>query len=153
MSDTPDRAGRRRFLRSSLGAATALLGGWRVAPASVLGANDRIRIGVIGTGGRARSLMRHLKDLPGQEVVAVSDVYEPRMLEAAEITGGKALKVLDYRRILEDKEVDAVLIGVPDHWHKAMTLEALEAGKDIYLEKPISHSLEEGEAMVRAVEA
>jgi len=153
MSDNPDPAGRRRFLRSSLGATTALLAGWRVAPASALGANDRIRVGVIGTGGRARGLMRHLKELPGQEMVAVSDVYEPRMLEAAEITAGKAVKVPDYRRILDDKDVDAVLIGVPDHWHKAMTLESLAAGKDIYLEKPVSHSLEEGEAMVKAVEA
>lgn len=153
MSDTPDPSGRRRFLRTSLGATTALLAGGRLAPAAALGANDRIRVGVIGTGGRARGLMRQLSELPGQEIVAVSDVYEPRMLEAAEITAGKALKVADYRRILDDKDVDAVLIGAPDHWHKAMTLESLAAGKDIYLEKPVSHSLEEGEEMVKAVEA
>jgi predicted dehydrogenase len=144
---------RRRFLGTSLGATTALLSGWRPAPASAQGANDRIRIGVIGTGGRARGLMRNLKDLPGQEVVAVSDVYEPRVLEAVEITGGKAVSVPDYRRILDDKAVDAVLIGAPDHWHKKMTLDALAAGKDIYLEKPVSHSMEEGEAMLKAVEA
>lgn len=153
MPEKPQTTDRRRFLGTSLGATTALLAGWRLPPASAVGANDRIRIGVIGTGGRARGLMRQLKDLPGQEVVAVSDVYEPRMLEAAEITAGKAAKVPDYRRILDDKEVDAVLIGAPDHWHKAMTLEALAAGKDIYLEKPVSHSLEEGEVMVKAVEA
>jgi predicted dehydrogenase len=153
MSDTPDPPGRRRFLRTSLGATTALLAGGRLAPVSALGANDRIRVGVIGTGGRARGLMRHLSELPGQEIAAVSDVYEPRMLEAAEITAGKALKVADYRRILDDKDVDAVLIGAPDHWHRAMTLESLAAGKDIYLEKPVSHSLEEGEEMVKAVEA
>jgi predicted dehydrogenase len=153
MSDTPDPSGRRRFLCTSLGATTALLAGGRLAPAAALGANDRIRVGVIGTGGRARGLMRQLSELPGQEIVAVSDVYEPRMLEAAEITAGKALKVADYRRILDDKDVDAVLIGAPDHWHKAMTLESLAAGKDIYLEKPVSHSLEEGEEMVKAVEA
>ena len=151
MPDTPPPAGRRRFLGASLGATTALLAGWR--PRSVLGANDRIRIAVIGAGGRARSLMRQLKEMPGQEVVAVSDAYEPRMAEAAEITAGRAAQVPDYRRILDDKEVDAVLIGAPDHWHKAMTLDALAAGKDIFLEKPVSHSLEEGEEMVRAVEA
>jgi predicted dehydrogenase len=153
MSDTRDPSGRRRFLRTSLGATTAILAGPGLAPASAVGANDRVRVGVIGTGGRARGLMRNLKELPGQEIVAVSDVYEPRMLEAAEITAGKAVKVADYRRILDDKDVDAVLIGAPDHWHKAMTLEALAAGKDIYLEKPVSHSLEEGEEMVNAVEA
>jgi predicted dehydrogenase len=153
MSDTPDPSGRRRFLRTSLGATTALLAGERLAAASAVGANDRIRVGIIGTGGRARGLMRQLKDLPGQEIVAVSDVYEPRMLEAVEITGGKAVKVPDYRGILDDKGVDAVLIGAPDHWHKAMTLDALAAGKDVYVEKPVSRSIEEGEEMVKAVEA
>jgi predicted dehydrogenase len=152
MSDTSDPSGRRRFLRTSLGA-TALLAGTRVVSAAALGANDRIRIGVIGTGGRARGLMRNLKDLPGQQIAAVSDVYEPRMLEAAEIPATKAATVADYRRILDDKEIDAVLIGAPDHWHKTMTLEALAAGKDIYVEKPVSHALEEGEEMVKAVEA
>jgi predicted dehydrogenase len=144
---------RRRFLRTSLGAGAAVLAGARLAPATVLGANDRIRIGVIGTGGRARGLMRQLKDLPGQELVAVSDVYEPRMQEAAAITEGKAVPVADYRQILDDKNVDAVLIGAPDHWHKPMTLDALAAGKDIFLEKPVSHALAEGEEMTRAVEA
>jgi predicted dehydrogenase len=153
MSDRPDPTGRRRFLGTSLGASTALLAGWRMAPASALGANDRIRVGVIGTGGRARHLMTMLKDLPGQEMVAVSDVYEPRMAEAAKITGGQASQVADYRRILDDKDVHAVLIGAPDHWHKTMTLDALAAGKDIYVEKPVSHSMEEGEAMLKAVEA
>ena len=152
MSDPFDPSGRRRFLRTSVGA-TVLLAGTRVVSAAALGANDRIRIGVIGTGGRARGLMRNLKDLPGQQIVAVSDVYEPRMMEAAEIPATKAAAVADYRRILDDKEIDAVLIGAPDHWHKTMTLEALAAGKDIYVEKPVSHSLEEGEEMVKAVEA
>ena len=153
MTEPSDPSRRRRFLGASLGATTALLAGWRPSPASALGANDRIRVAVIGTGGRARGLMRQLKDLPGQEVVAVSDVYEPRLLEAAEITGGKAAKVPDYRRLLDDREVDAVLIGAPDHWHKTMTLEAIAAGKDVYVEKPVSHSIDEGRAMVAAVEA
>jgi predicted dehydrogenase len=152
MAETP-RTGRRRFLGTSLGATAAVLAGPRMAPASALGASDRIRVGVIGTGGRARGLMRQLKELPGQEIVAVSDVYEPRLLEAAEITSGKAAKVADYRHILDDRSVDAVLIGSPDHWHKAMTLDALAAGKDIYLEKPVSRSIEDGEEMVKAVEA
>src|SRR5439155_5428578 len=148
-----DPSGRRRCLGASVGATTALLAGWRPSPASALGASDRIRIGVVGTGGRARGLMRQLKELRGQEMVAVSDVYEPRMLEAAEIVGASPAKVLDYRRLLDDKDVHAVLIGAPDHWHKTMTLEAVAAGKDVYVEKPIAHSIEEGMAMVTAVEA
>jgi predicted dehydrogenase len=153
MTDTKDPSGRRRFLGTSLGATTALLAGWRPAPASAVGANDRIRVGVIGTGGRARGLMRQLVALPGQEIVAVCDVYEPRVLEAAEIAGTGAAKHADYRRLLDDKDVHAVLIGAPDHWHKTMTLDALAAGKDVYVEKPVSHSIEEGAAMVAAVEA
>jgi predicted dehydrogenase len=152
MIDNSHSSGRRRFLGATLGAGTGLLVGWRPAPASALGANDRIRIGVVGTGARARNLMKKLKELPGQEMVAVSDVYEPRMLEAADIAGGSVVKALDYRRLLDDKGVHAVLIGAPDHWHKTMTLEAVAAGKDVYVEKPVSHSIEEGATMVAAVE-
>jgi predicted dehydrogenase len=153
MIDNSHSSARRRFLGATLGAGTGLLVGWRPAPVSALGANDRIRIGVIGTGARARNLMKKLKELPGQEMVAVSDVYEPHMLEAADIAGGAVVKALDYRRLLDDKSVHAVLIGAPDHWHKTMTLEAVAAGKDVYVEKPVSHSIEEGAAMVAAVEA
>ena len=83
---------RRRFLGATLGGGAALALSPRLAPASALGANDRIRVGVAGTGGRARALMRLLKELPGCEMVAVSDVYEPRMLEAAEIAGPAAAR-------------------------------------------------------------
>ena len=123
------------------------------AGTTIQGANNRIRIGIIGTGGRARGLMNQLKKLPGAEIVAVSDVYEPRLLQAAEIAGATAAKHPDYRRLLEDRQIDAVLIGSPDHWHKQMTIDAVAAGKDVYVEKPISHSIAEGEQMVKAVEA
>src|SRR4051812_43699876 len=102
--------------RSFLAAAPAVVLGARLAASSAQGSNDRIRIGVIGTGGRARGLMTLLKKLPGNEMVAVCDVYEPRLLEAAEIAGAGAIrKVADYRRILDDREIDAVVIGTPDH--------------------------------------
>jgi predicted dehydrogenase len=144
---------RRRFLHTSIAGGAALALGPRLAAASALGANDRIRVGVVGTGGRARYLMRLLKDLPGCEMVAVSDVYEPRMLEAAEIAGPAATKHADYRRVLEDQDVHAVLIGSPDHWHLKMTADAVAAGKDVYLEKPVSRSIEEGDALARLVAA
>jgi predicted dehydrogenase len=145
---------RRGFLKSSLAGAAGALLAPRLAPASALGASDRIRIAAVGTGGRTRYLMRLLKEqLPGNELVAVCDVYEPRLLEAAEIAGAQAARHADYRRILDDKEIDAVLVGSPDHWHKPMTLDTLAAGKDLFLEKPVSHSIEEGEAMLKAVEA
>jgi predicted dehydrogenase len=140
---------RRTFLTTAAG----LTLGTRLAAASAQGANNRIRVGVIGTGGRARGLMNQLKPLAGVELAAVCDVYEPRLLQAAEIAGPAALKIDDYRRILDDRSIDAVLIGTPDHWHKQMTIDAVAAGKDVYVEKPISHSIEEGVEMVRAVEA
>lgn len=139
--------------RAFLAAVPGLPLGVRLAAASAQGANERVRIGVIGTGGRARGLMTLLKKLPGNELVAVCDVYEPRLLQAAEIAGPNAAKIADYRRILDDRQIDAVVIGTPDHWHKPMTLEAVAAGKDVYVEKPVSHDIAEGAEMVKAIEA
>jgi predicted dehydrogenase len=144
---------RRRFLQASLAGGAALALGPRLASAAVLGANDRIRIGVLGTGGRARGLVRQLKPLEGAQVVALCDVYEPRIAAALEFVGKDCAQHREYRRVLDDKDVHAVLIGAPDHWHKTMALDALAAGKDVYLEKPISHKIEEGEALVKAAEA
>ena len=138
--------------RVFLTAASGLALGTRLAAATAQGAGNRVRIGVIGTGGRARGLMNQLKTIAGAELVAVCDVYEPRLLQAAEIAGPAALKTAQYRQILDNREIDAVLIGAPDHWHKTMTLDAIGAGKDVYIEKPVSHSIEEGEEMVRAIE-
>ena len=139
--------------RTFFAAASGLAVGIRMAAASAGNASDRIRIGVIGTGGRARGLMGHLKKLPGNEMVALCDVYQPRLLQAAEIAGSAAAQVADYRRILDDRSIDAVVIGTPDHWHKAIALDAVAAGKDVYVEKPVSHTLEEGVEMVKAIEA
>jgi predicted dehydrogenase len=96
--------------------------------------------------------MRLLKELPGCEMVAVSDAYEPRMLEAAEIAGSAAVKHPDYRRLLEDDDVHAVVVGSPDHWHLKMTADAIAAGKDVYLEKPVSRTLEDGDALLKLAE-
>jgi predicted dehydrogenase len=141
---------RRTFLAAASGAVVA---GARAAGSTIQGAGNRIRIGVIGTGGRARGLMTLLKRLPGNEMVAVCDVYEPRLLQAAEIAGPGAAKVADYRRILDDRDIDAVVIGAPDHWHKTIALDAVAAGKDVYVEKPVSHTIAEGAEMVKAIEA
>src|SRR5262245_16172890 len=139
--------------RAFLTAASGLVVGERLAASTAWGHAAQIRIGVIGTGGRARSLMGLLKKLPGNEMVAVCDVYEPRMLQAIEIAGPGAKKVADYRRILDDREIDAVVIGTPDHWHKTIALDAVAAGKDVYVEKPVSHTIAEGAEMVKVIEA
>jgi predicted dehydrogenase len=139
--------------RTFLSAVPGLTLGVRIAASTAQGANDRVRIAVIGTGGRARGLMTLLKKLPGNELVGVCDVYEPRLLQAADIAGPNAAKVVDYRKLLDDRGIDAVVIGTPDHWHKSMTLDAVAAGKDVYVEKPVSHDIAEGAEMVKAIES
>ncbi len=143
---------RREFLKDSAlaGAGVAVLGG--LTPGRVRGANDRIRVAVLGSGNRAQYLMRLFNKFPQTQFVAVCDVYGPRREEALEIAGPDAKTYVDYREVLERKDVDAVLIGSPDHWHKQMLIDAVRAGKDAYLEKPIIHSIEEGAEMIRAVE-
>jgi predicted dehydrogenase len=144
---------RREFIQDSaiVGAGVATFG--RLAPARVLGANDRIRVGVLGSGQRARYLAKLFTEDPGVEVVAVCDVYGPHRAKALSLAAPNATGTLDYREVLDRKDVDAVIIGAPDHWHKAMLIDAVRAGKDAYLEKPIMHSIEEGVEMLRAVEA
>jgi predicted dehydrogenase len=143
---------RRDFLKDSAlaGASAAVLGG--LAPARVLGANDRINLAVLGSGERAQYDMSLFQKYPEVEVVAICDVYGPHRDEALKAAGPNAKGYLDYREVLDRKDVDAVLIGSPDHWHKQMLVDAVHAGKDAYCEKPIMHSIPEGVEMVHAVE-
>lgn len=121
-----------------------------LSSSAVLAAQDSIRMGVIGAGGRGRFMTGEFKEI-GARMDAVCDVYEPNLkagLSAAS-TGARAYS--DYRRLLEDKQLDAVLIATPDHWHAQMVIDAVEAGKDVYVEKPMCHTIEEGFRMVEAV--
>ncbi len=135
---------RRDFLRT--GAMTAL------ASQRVLGANDRIGVALIGCGGRGRGVTAYVPKIEGAEVRGVSDVYVPRREQAAEQFGSNAKAFKDYRDVLASKEIDAVVLGTPDHWHAPMTIEAVAAGKDVYVEKPVTHDLSEGDKLVKAVE-
>ena len=143
---------RRDFIKDTAvaGAGLAVLGG--LAPARVLGANDRIRMAVLGAGERAQYLMELFAKQPEVEIVTVCDVYGPHRDAALKLAAPNATSTLDYREVLDRKDVDAVIIGSPDHWHKQMLVDAVRAGKDAYCEKPIMHSIEEGEEMVRATE-
>ncbi len=133
---------RRAFLT---GAATALSYG------RILGANDRVRLAGLGTGGRCRYLLDvAVNKVDGAQLAAVCDVYTPRREEVRAKLGPDAREFGDYRQVLELKDVDAVVIGSPDHWHVPMTIDAISAGKDVYVEKPVSHSIAEGEALERA---
>ena len=143
---------RREFLKGSALAAAGATVFSGLAPARALGANDRIRVGVLGSGHRARYVMELFQKVPDFELVAVCDVYAPARAKALEVAGPSAQAYSDYREVLDRKDIDAVLIGSPDHWHKQMLIDAVNAGKDAYLEKPICHSIEEGAEMVRVVD-
>ena len=113
-------------------------------------ANDRVRAGIIGAGGRGRYLTAQFKEI-GAEMAAVCDVYEANLQEGlkAASTGAKAYD--NYKRLLADKSLDAVVIATPDHWHAQMTIDAVEAGKDVYVEKPMTHTIADGFRMIEAV--
>lgn len=124
-----------------------------LASQRVLGANDRIGVALIGCGERGRGVTAYIPQIGGAEVRGVCDAYAPRRDQAAEQFGPAAKPFRDYRQILAEKDIDAVVIGTPDHWHAPMAVEAVAADKDVYLEKPVTHDLAEGEPLVKAVEA
>lgn len=133
---------RRNFI-TSLAAAPMFL------PQSAKGANDRVRYGLIATGGRGRYLQRIFNKM-GFECTALSDVYEPN-LQLAQKESPEAKPYVDYHDLLADKNIDCVVIASPDHQHCPMLMDSLAAGKDVYLEKPLSKSLEESQKMIQAV--
>jgi predicted dehydrogenase len=115
-----------------------------------MGANERIRLGIIGCGGRGREDWNTFLKQADVEPVAACDVYEPFLNQAIAASQGRAKGYKDFRRLLEQKDVDAVIVAAPDHWHALMTVAACDAGKDVYCEKPLSLMLGEGRHMVSA---
>ena len=113
-------------------------------------ANDVIRVACLGTGGRCQTLMKSLANVPGVKIIGVCDIHEPHREAARKLADASAVSVKDYRELLDRKDVDAVLIGAPDHWHVPMTVDACAAGKDVYVEKPLTHSLAEGDRVIKA---
>ncbi|MDX2151143.1 MAG: Gfo/Idh/MocA family oxidoreductase [Bryobacteraceae bacterium] len=135
---------RRHFLAAAGGAAITARA-WGQVP----GANERLRVGVIGCGGMAGGHMRSLvrnKERDNVEIVAVCDLYDKRAEQASQVTGGKIVK--DYRRLLEIKDIDYVLIATPEHWHCPITLDALDAQKHVYVEKPMTQTVEEAKKVL-----
>ena len=124
---------RRSFIRTAAGLAAA--------SSTVLGANDRVRMGIIGTGMRGMQVWTAFSQNTDCVFAAACDVDSTRLDSAAQRIGGNPQKYKDYRRILEDKDIDAVLVATPDHWHSQMTIDAIAAGKDVYVEKPASNTL------------
>ncbi len=121
-----------------------------LASTRVMGANDTLRIGVIGAGGRIRDLLNAADKAGPYQIAAVSDVYAPHRDAIKERSNGLATTHVEYREVLE-KDIDAVIIASPDHWHVRMAADAVAAGKDVYVEKPVTHTLEEGATLTHAV--
>ncbi len=140
MSENP--VGRRAFL-GGLSAATAL------SYSRVFGANERIQLGLIGCGERGRYDMNNFIKTDTVGVVALCDIWE-ESLNRAKQAAASARTFTDHRKLLEMKEIDVALIGVPDHWHAAIAIDALNAGKDVYVEKPLTLKIEEGPLIVKA---
>ncbi|MGH9720221.1 MAG: Gfo/Idh/MocA family protein [Bryobacteraceae bacterium] len=118
----------------------------------IIGAGDRLRIGVIGCGGMAKAHIRSLvpnREKDNFEFTAVCDVYQKHLDEGAQLTGAQPMK--DYRALLDRKEIDYVLIATPEHWHYQMTMETLQAGKHVYCEKPMTHTVEQSKKVVAKV--
>ncbi|MGA9057323.1 MAG: Gfo/Idh/MocA family oxidoreductase [Terriglobia bacterium] len=137
------------FKRAAVSTAGVSLAMSGASTGSVMGANDRIRLGLIGCGHQGVDNMKHFMK-QGVEVAAVCDVYEPNLQKGLEAAGGKAKAVKDFRQVLDEKEIDAVIVATPDHWHPLPTVMACQAGKDVYVEKPICVAVEEGKKMVEA---
>ncbi|MHB8864330.1 MAG: Gfo/Idh/MocA family protein [Pirellulaceae bacterium] len=143
---------RRQFIQS-LGVTAAV--GPQLHAASRLPASRQVRLGLIGCGGRGRELLEVFREFPDIDVPVVSDVNEPRMNQAAAVLAEGPIprqceQVVDYHRILERNDIDAVLIATTQHWHGLPFIHAAQAGKHIYVEKPLSHTVAEGRAMVDA---
>lgn len=152
---------RRDFMRLGAGAAalgaaakvTILEPGTLWASPRPVPPSDTIRFGIIGTGVEGCSLLNATLPILGVECVAAADLYDSRHIAAKEALGGKEIETTrDYRRILDRKDIDAVIVATPDHWHRKAVIDVVEAGKDIYCEKPMSHSVEDGLAMVEAIQ-
>ena len=159
---------RRSFSRTAVAAGAAAASTLSLALGRVLGANDRVRIGCIGVGYRGVQVLNAFVGHKDAEIVALCDVYEPYLNgqfdrihpHFKELTyrvpsrlpefGGPVERHKDFRRILDKKDIDAVIIATPDHWHAIQTIMACDAGKDVYVEKPLSLTVREGRRMVEA---
>jgi predicted dehydrogenase len=149
------RISRRTFVNS---AAAGIAGAAAVrvsnAQSPAVAPSDKISLAFIGVGGMGRSNLGHFSQLPEVRVAAVCDVWDFNLQEAVKATSarpeGAAQAYKDFRQVLERKDIDAVVIATPDHWHGLITILACEAGKDVYVEKPLAHNVVEGRRMVEA---
>ncbi len=153
---------RRGFLHSTMGATAAGLIGMPSTPANATdlpapSANSsaplNVSFGMIGIGMQGSSLLRESVAIPGVKCVAACDLYDERHVLAKELAGAGVPTTRAYQDLLQRKDIDCVVVAVPDHWHKQILIDAVRAGKDVYCEKPMSHSIAEGAEIVKAVQS
>ena len=152
------RSSRRQFLQAGAAAVGATLAVKRIPleaeslgrSAQQVSASDRVRFGMVGVGMQGSGLLATAITLPGVECAAACDLYDGRHVRAREIAGASLHTTRRYQELLEDKSIDCIVAAVPDHWHRKIVVDAVSAGKDIYCEKPMSHSVADGRAMVAA---
>jgi predicted dehydrogenase len=159
---------RRNFLKAAGAVSAASLAASRVSaeagrrvftlatqeePAKPVSANDHIQIALIGAGGQGMGDTRSAVQVPGVKLVAVADCYNGRLERSKEIWGEDVFTTRDYNEILARKDIDAVIIGTPDHWHKQASVDAMKAGKDVYCEKPMIHLYSDGPEMIETARA
>ena len=159
-----DSLSRRKFLQTGAIAAGGLLSPNSKAimlepqaqsvPTKPVGPNDRLRFAIIGVGMEGSGVLTSALTLPGAECVAAADLYDGRHTLAKEITDNPNLHTTrHYQELLDRKDIDCILAAVPDFWHKQVVVDACNAGKDVYCEKPMSHTIAEGFEMVQAAES
>src|SRR5260370_14755163 len=132
---------RRDFNKALAGAAVSMVASAGPIAQSVLGANDRIGVGLIGAGGMGQFDLSDFLKTNQVDVIAIADPFVPNLDRALELTDGQAKGFKDFRAILDHKDIQAVIIATPDHWHAIPMIMACEAGKDVYVEKPPFHTL------------
>jgi len=151
MSEKKTKLSRRNFIgTTSLGVAGLMLGSsTRKAFGAIRGANETLNVGLIGPGSQGTSLLRNLITVPNVKVTAICEIFEPNLKKAVELAGGQPKTYNDYRKLLENKDIDAVAIAVPLHMHFEMAQAALQAGKHVYLEKTMCYSIEQCDKLVQ----
>ena len=152
--DSTGKPSRRDFIKLTTAAtvaaatSTTILADERPGLPERVSPSDKIRLGLIGAGGQGMGDTREALKVPGVELIAVADLYDGRLIRAKEIWGNQLFTTRDYREILARSDIDAVIIATPDHWHMRISNDAMKAGKDVYCEKPMVQSLEQGKQVI-----